>query len=150
MNPRVRVTQFWDPRKDNGWLSNFWHAPIMYKHKEFRTSEHLYQALKCITTPEFYERIRTTHSPKDAKELAHELSYSQELEVKVANMRLVIRLKFDQHPGLQEQLINTVGTIAEISPTDLLWGTGHGGTTPGVNLMGLLLMELRAELQHKK
>ena len=64
--------------------------------------------------------------------------------------------KFEQHPHLAAQLINTgAAVLALAEPMDLVWGTGlewgHPDATnptlwPGRNLMGFALMEVRRQL----
>ena len=145
--------KFWDHRKENGWLSNFWEAPIEYNDLTYPTSEHLYQALKTNHSQlypkyatQLHDIIRKASSAKEAKNLAHSHRLGATLKENVNNMRLAIGLKFDQHPELKEKLVNSVGLIIEASITDDVWGIGKNGD--GLNLMGLLLMELRTKLQN--
>jgi ribA/ribD-fused uncharacterized protein len=135
---------FWAKRTGNFWLSNFYPAPITWDGKEWPTSEHLYQSLK-VRSERDKERIRLAPTPKQAKELAHEIGYEIDVPGRAYLMRIAIREKFRQHPNLAEQLVATRGLIVEASPFDPLWGEGPRGC--GLNLMGMLLMELRETLR---
>ncbi len=131
---------FYDQNNVNGWLSNFYAAPIDHCGKMYPTSEHLYQSLKTIN-PTLFEDIRAAPTPRQAKKLAREFGPRLSDLDKVRHMRLAIRLKFEQHSKLRSQLMQTCGEIVEASPKDFYWGIGDG---TGINMMGLLLMELRA------
>ena len=133
-------TKFWDPREENGWLSNLWKAPIVYKTLVYDTSEHLYQSLKC-SNPEDAERIRLAPTAKAAKNLAHKIAPKNTLEQKVIYMRLATHLKYKQHPTLRRKLRAIKGLIIENSPTDSLWGNANNG----INLMGMILTEYKTK-----
>jgi ribA/ribD-fused uncharacterized protein len=70
---------------------------------------------------------------------------------KFDRMRGVLRAKFLQHPDLQELLLSTgnarlVETATADSPVNRLWGEVNG---VGQNMLGQMLMELRAELRNE-
>ena len=139
------IVLFYREDEENGWLSNFYAAPIKWMGTEWATSEHLYQAFK---TPSASRAIQQSATPKEAKQVSHlAAEYVPEasqptLERKAQAMRIAIRHKFDQHAELRRKLVMSQGRLIEASPTDALWGYGPDGK--GLNLMGLLLMELRA------
>lgn len=137
-------TRFWSRNDDNFWLSNFFPAPIQWDGKEWPTSEHLYQALKFRNESDV-EAIRLCKTPKQAKQLARKIRKVAYSFLNPHLMRIAIREKFKQHPDLAEKLIATEGRIIESSPFDSIWGEGPNGD--GLNLMGLLLMELRESLK---
>ena len=72
-------------------------------------------------------------------------------------MRAALKAKFVQHPDLKTKLLETGSRpIGEASARDKYWGIGTSADTvkaaepskwPGKNVMGKLLMELRAELK---
>lgn len=138
-------TLFWDHNDENGWLSNFYPATVVHEGRSYPTSEHLYQSLK-FDDPAIRERIRLAATPRKAKLMAKRYatgSFSKEiLQKRVDIMRLAIRAKFDQHPALRRKLLALPGLIIESSKLDSIWGWGPDRR--GLNLMGLLLMELRA------
>ena len=57
-----------------------------------------------------------------------------------------VRCKFKTHPELRELLIATGDELlVERSPIDFYWGCGEDGS--GLNRLGAILMEIRAELR---
>jgi ribA/ribD-fused uncharacterized protein len=138
--------EFWAEESGNFWLSNFYPAPIQWNGKEWPTSEHLYQGLKLEKTVDA-ERVRKAKTPEAAKNIAHEVGYNLSIPQRAHLMRIAIREKFSQHPNLAEKLLATQGVIVETSPHDHFWGEGYG---EGLNLMGMLLTELRAEIRAKQ
>ena len=144
VNP-VAPLCFWDPRcPETGWLSNFYVAGIYTEEWTWATSEHYYQSLKSNDAG-YVAAIRACLSAKDAKRCSHKWFCCQPpLNDRVKYMRIAIRAKFSQHKDLADKLLATRGAIIEASPVDNLWGIGVGD---GINLMGLLLEELRSELQ---
>jgi hypothetical protein len=70
-------------------------------------------------------------------------------EIKFDRMRSVLRAKFSQHEDLRALLLETGDArIVEASrtnnPVNRVWGEVNG---KGLNMLGVLLMEIRAELQ---
>ena len=96
--------------------------------------------------PNERECIRTAATPGAAKRAGRTLTLLPNWNtLKVDAMRLVLRLKFQQHPRLASQLRDTGSALLiEDSPFDRFWGTGRDGT--GQNMLGTLLMELRERL----
>jgi ribA/ribD-fused uncharacterized protein len=136
---------FWDQRKEYGWLSNFYNAPIVINGKEWATSEHYYQAQKHISSSLFMKIANAPTAAKAKRLSKKEPTLISELE-KINNMRTAILAKFTQHEGLRQKLLDTEHRlIVEDSPVDSYWGIGESGD--GINMMGLLLMELRSSLQ---
>jgi ribA/ribD-fused uncharacterized protein len=151
--------------------------PIIYCGKAYPTSEHLYHALKFTYTAAskdsraYAERIRVVKSPNMAKILAHQkvaggypwrTTLNREIEaslargvsprndweaVKVARMHLVLQLKFSTDPVCQKVLLATGDTLLiEHTVNDAFWGNG-GRDDIGQNMLGKLLMQIRAEVQ---
>ncbi len=61
-------------------------------------------------------------------------------------MREAVFAKFDQHPDLRETLLAT-GDAALVEHTDKDSYWGNGGDGSGCNMLGVILMEVRAELR---
>ncbi len=60
-------------------------------------------------------------------------------------MRTAVRAKFTQHADLQQILLGTGNQeIVEHTTNDAYWGDGGDGS--GANMLGKILMEIRAEL----
>jgi ribA/ribD-fused uncharacterized protein len=70
-------------------------------------------------------------------------------EVKYGVMRFAHGQKFAQFPAYRKYLLAT-GTrpLVEDSPSDFIWGgRDRDGSYTGANLLGLALMEVRADLR---
>jgi len=130
-----------------GWLSNLYKEKITYNGFIYSSAEAAYQAGK--------PRDQTVAQwlslcPKQSvlATSAHALLpfdiVSNWNQIKVERMRGVLRAKFC-HPVLLGNLIDTGNTpLYEKSNTDSFWGIGKIGN--GKNMLGQLLMELRANL----
>jgi ribA/ribD-fused uncharacterized protein len=117
------------------------------KGKIWPTSEHYFQAQKFPETP-YEEEIRRLKSPMAAAKMGRDRSLPLRPDwesVKDRIMREVVRAKFTQHPDLMEILLSTANsTLIEHTTNDSYWGDGGNGT--GKNMLGRILMEVRAEL----
>lgn len=136
-----------------GWLGNMSAFPIQYNGKTWRTSEALFQALR-FSDAQIQEEIRTQTSPMAAKMKSkkhkNHMVVQPQSPIDIDNMRLCLKLKFEQHLPLKVRLIRTKDyrLIEDVGkrnkPNDLFWGMKN---TPngwiGQNQLGLLLMELR-------
>jgi ribA/ribD-fused uncharacterized protein len=139
--------------KPYGALSNLFPSPVVFEGREFPTAEHAYQAGKA-RKDEVREWILSAPSPSLVAMAAHGL-YTWDIvpkwsQIKFDRMRAVLRAKFTQHQDLAKLLISTgdariveVGRVA--NGVNRTWGEVNG---KGLNMLGVLLMELRAELKH--
>ena len=67
-------------------------------------------------------------------------------DVKDDVMRVAVRAKFTQHEELRELLLSTGDEeLVEHTTNDAYWADGGDGT--GKNMLGKILMEVRAELR---
>src|SRR3990167_7387333 len=131
-------------------LSNFYGATISVNGGRYATLEHAYQASKCCI-PRDAAQIRDAPTPYTAKRLGRTVHLRADWERrKIPLMRQLLRAKFAQHPALAQQLLQT-GNLELVERNgwhDTYWGTCycpiHQGT--GKNVLGQLLMELRAAL----
>jgi GTP cyclohydrolase II len=131
-----------------GFLSNFSRHPILLDGRIWPTVEHFYQAKKFAGTAD-EEAIRLAETPTEAKQHSERLGDDRRREdwdsVKERIMLRALRAKFRQHPELGERLVATAGRrLVEHSEGDAYWG--NGGTGAGLNRLGEILMEVRAEL----
>lgn len=128
-------------------FNNFSAHAIEYQGEFYPTSEHAYQAAKCID-PNGRKAIRDARSPLQAKTLSNE-NYKSARDPdwdqkKVAVLEEILRVKLAQHPEAQEALrASGHEDIVEDSPTDYFWGEGADGS--GLNMLGKLWMKLRRE-----
>ena len=132
-------------------FTNFFSAPIFLDGKVWPTTEHYFQAQKFIGTP-FAEVIRNFEAPRQAFDLSRNPAVSRWRrkdwdEVKMDIMRKALLAKFTQYYSLRQSLLGTKDKmLIEHSPHDKFWG--NGGDDSGENHLGMLLMELRFELQN--
>ncbi len=129
------VIRFYDPKKENGELSNYYGSKITIDGIEYATSEHYYQANKFTgnmndkRSLEYVELIRSQNTPNKAKILASQKiqgGYQWKLElneiikqypdvslrkdweyIKVNVMQVAVMNKFLQNPTLKDKLLST-------------------------------------------
>jgi ribA/ribD-fused uncharacterized protein len=110
--------------------------------------EHYFQAQKFPGT-EHAENIRLAEKPAIAKRMgrSRKVTLRPDWEqVKDDVMRRAVRCKFETHPELRELLLSTGDEeLVESAPGDYYWGCGKTGT--GRNMLGKILMEVRAALR---
>jgi ribA/ribD-fused uncharacterized protein len=135
-------------------LSNFYNSPFEYDGIKYPTNEHFFQAMKTLDQEE-RKVIAAVATPGEAKRLGRKVTLRADWEeVKTDVMMLGLRLKFSQNPSLAASLIET-GDEELIEGNwwhDNTWGNclcAKCSRTPGRNLLGMLLMELRKELQYE-
>ena len=131
------------------WLSNFYGVPggVEYDGLMFPTVEHAYQSAK-FTDQRIIELIRQAATPVDAKQLAREHKDQIVLNwesIRQGVMYDLLKQKFRPGTELAARLAATGNEpIEEVNSWgDTLWGTYKGR---GLNLLGKLLMQVRAEL----
>jgi ribA/ribD-fused uncharacterized protein len=148
-----RIISFTKTKLPNGYLGNMFASPIEYDGKVWRTAEALFQALR-FHDDSIREMIRNEKSPfglkLKVKSITDQMTIAPKSDQDIENMRLVIRLKFDQHPELMEQLLSTGDAIIiedvtkRKSGNSIFWGAYlSNGHWTGENKLGEMLMELR-------
>ena len=142
------VILFFDPRAENGFLSNFYAAAFKLKNEDWKSSEHYYQAKK-FTGTYYEELIRKSESPAKAARLGRNAPIDIRPDwhqVKLKVMEKAVREKFRQNTGLSVMLQKTgAAELVEHSAKDFFWGDGGDGT--GSNMLGKLIMKVREDLQ---
>jgi N-glycosidase YbiA len=142
---------FYSTRDAYGCFSNFSAHPIELKGKRWPTSEHYFQAQKFAGT-EHEEQVRLTKTPKQAAEMGRDRSrpLREDWEqVKDDVMREVVRQKFLTHQDIQKVLLGTgEEELIEATTYDYYWGCGTKKT--GKNMLGKILMEIRAEIRARQ
>jgi N-glycosidase YbiA len=145
-----------------GWLSCMSPHPVYHNGAQYRTCEALFQCLRFQEYPEIQEEIKACLSPMGAKMIARREReklgrgiFWDQAEDDIDRMKLCLRLKFEQHPELQRQLIETGETeiIEDCTTHDResarFWGAVKvGNRWIGANRLGKLLMEIREEMQN--
>jgi N-glycosidase YbiA len=143
----TRTIFFYRQDDPYGEFSNFSAHPFKLNGREWPTSEHYFQAQKFAGT-EHEETVRNAKTPSIAAKLGRSRSLPLRPDweaVKEDVMRDALRAKFDKHPKLKSFLISTGDAeLIEHTRNDSYWADGGDGS--GKNRLGILLMELRAEL----
>lgn len=138
--------------KPYGAFSNLYRREIIFEGERFATSEHAYQAGKA-RKPAVRQWLMDAPSPALLAMAAHGLYYWDVAPgwstTKFDRMREVLRAKFTQHDDLSDLLLSTgsarlIEAATVDNPVNRLWGEVDG---KGRNMLGLMLMELRAELE---
>lgn len=137
---------------DFAFLSNFFECPVAYEGLCFGSSEAAFQAAKCRDR---FERASFHYlRPGKAKRLGRKVKLRSDWEeVKINEMRKIVREKFTQNPKLQELLINT-GNATLIEGNywhDNFWGNctcEKCKNIPGQNNLGKILEEIREEISN--
>jgi ribA/ribD-fused uncharacterized protein len=160
------ITFFWGPRKENGFLSNWFPVRFDEKGVEYTSVEHYMMTQKALLFGDqnTAKKIMMAKTPKDCKNLGGKIS-NFDLDTWYANRMEIVKrgiwLKFSQNPDLLDMLLSTKNNLlAEASPFDRVWGIGlnknqakfmHPDNWIGQNLLGKILMELRYWFyQHKQ
>ncbi len=127
-------------------LSNFHPARLVYQGIVYPAAEHAFQAAKTID-PGQRRRIAVCPTPGMAKAAGRRLTLREGwLDMRVDVMREVLEAKFAQNPPLAARLVATGRAYLEEGNSwgDVYWGVCRGR---GENMLGLLLMERRHQLQ---
>ena len=138
--------------KPYGAFSNLFRRPIVFEGRKYLTAEHAYQAGKA-RKKEVQEWILSAPKPSLVAMAAHGL-YTWDIapnwsRIKFDRMRLVLRAKFSQHDDLRQLLLSTGNArLVEAGSVDnavnRTWGKING---KGLNMLGVLLMDIRSELR---
>lgn len=146
-----RLIRFYGVGDPHGELSNFARYPILLDKKWWPTSEHYFQAQKFLD-PKVRESIRTASTPMMAARLGRDRRQKLRGDwesAKVSVMREAVEAKFRQHEDLARLLLSTGdATLVEHTDADAFWG--DGGDRSGKNMLGRILMEVRAVLQRER
>jgi len=139
-----------------GWMGNMAPYPIKFDGKVWLTSEALFQSMR-YDDVSVKEIIRGEKSPMGAKMKSKKYKGQMVVvpmsELDVENMRKCVKMKFDQHPQLKRQLINTKDAFIyedignRNGERHKFWGVKKlsESEADGNNMMGKILMELRDE-----
>lgn len=138
-----------------GWLGNMSPHAIDWNNKQYRTSEALFQSLR-FDDGKIIDQIRDQRSPMSAKMIAKKHRSKMIVEPMsdhdLANMKLCLSLKIEQHPELKNRLLQTGSQLIIEDCTKrkrgsgLFWGAAFDGKTwIGENWLGKLWMELRSQ-----
>lgn len=156
------IIRFYDPHKENGYLSNWFISPFTYAGKQYFSCEQYLMEQKALTfgDDEIAEKIMKSKNLSEIKKLGRQVArYNENLwkTIRPQVMRRGLRAKFQQNPELLIALLGTGNAIlAECAPRDNIWGIGLGVDDPrvsetkewrGRNLLGRALMRVREDLR---
>jgi hypothetical protein len=132
-----------------GCFSNFSAHGVKLNGIYWKTTEHYFQAMKFIHSPQNMEAVRRASTPRDAANIGRDRKRPLRKDwesVKDDIMRQAVLCKFETHDDLRAILLATGDEeIVENAPNDYYWGSGSDGS--GRNMLGKILMETRAILQ---
>ncbi len=138
---------FYRQNDPHGEFSNFSAHPFTLNGRVWPTSEHYFQAQKFAGT-DHEETVRQAKTPSMAAKLGRSRALPLRPDWEAAKedvMRAALKAKFEQHPKLKALLLATGDAeLIEHTRNDSYWADGGDGS--GKNRLGILLMELRAEL----
>lgn len=140
--------RFYSVADEYGAFSNFAPYPIALDGQTWPTSEHYFQAQKFLDDAD-RAAVRKAKSPMIAARLGRDRKRTLRCDwesVKVAVMRQAVLAKFTQHEELRALLLSTGDAeLIEHTENDAYWGDGGDGS--GRNMLGRVLMEVRAALR---
>lgn len=144
--------KFYSVADEYGEFSNFAAYPIKIGKKTWPTTEHYFQAMKFKEKSE-QEKIRKANSPMLAARMGRDRKkrkLRRDWESAKGNvMREAVTAKFTQHDELRELLLATGDAkIVEHTANDDYWGDGGDGK--GRNMLGRILMDVRAKLREEQ
>jgi ribA/ribD-fused uncharacterized protein len=130
-------------------LSNFSAFRVIYGGSDYDTAEHAYHAQKFPNAPSIRNEIRCARSAHDAFKIAQASAYAVVAnwnERRVDIMRCILCAKVEQHEYVRRKLLATGDReLIEDSWRDNFWGWGPN--RDGVNMLGKLWMQVRAQLR---
>lgn len=141
--------------KPYGAFSNLFKREFTFEDETYATAEHAYQAGKA-RKPEVRAWLMAAPSPSLLAMAAHGL-YVWDIapdwsKIKFDRMKRILVAKYTQHEDLKQLLLSTgnarlVESATVDNAVNRLWGEVNG---VGKNMLGQLLMEVRAELASAK
>ena len=142
---------FYSSLMPTSWIGNYSPHPICIDGVTYRTVEHYFQSQKFVDA-ELPTKILQCSTPAHAKSMAwdnHIRTRPDWDSIKVGLMKYAIESKFKNHGNFLNPLMATGNReIVERTKNDTCWGVSLEGI--GDNMMGKLLMDLRATLCGKE
>lgn len=142
-------------------LSNLYPTRIEIDNNQFKSTEHYYQYMKCVKHGDSKSaaQIMIANEPEKAMLIGKSINESKDWSEKDGEevMKRATFAKFSQHSRLQSRLENTKNKILVEATMNKKWGTGialkdknclNQNSFAGKNLLGTILMSIRAELRN--
>ncbi len=134
-------------------LSNFYYQDIEFDGHVYRSSEHMFQAIKSEDT-DVRTEIRMLATPNQAKKMGRTIKLREDWEeIKDVVMYIVVDEKFKQSERLQAMLIDKTTGYELVEGNwwhDNYWGDclcDKCKDIPGQNKLGKILMEVRTKYE---
>eukprot|EP00756_Hemistasia_phaeocysticola_P027688 Hpha_TRINITY_DN16130_c0_g2::TRINITY_DN16130_c0_g2_i5::g.5758::m.5758 len=146
---RTDPIYFYGYAKEWGEFTSFFVSQFEIGRKYYSTVEHYFQSMKFQGRPE-EKTVRDAATGEEAQRMGRMYPLRPDWEaVKHEVMRIGQHAKFTQHDGLRSVLLGTANRqIIFDDPKDCNWGGApKPDGSPGENLYGKMLMDLRAELR---
>jgi len=146
---RARCKKISEFQREHRFLSNFWLCSIVYKGTTYKSSEHAYQAAKCLSQIEA-ELIRNSQTPGEAKKKGRVVRIRSDWDkVKLEVMEEILEYKFAV-PSLKTKLLATGNSFLQEGNywNDEFWGVNLKNGR-GENHLGKILMRIRMKLQEE-
>lgn len=126
-------------------FSNFTAHDVSIDGYVFPTAEAAIQAMKNPTDKNYVESQLSARNAIISRNLGRKTKLRDDWEnVRENLMKKIIKLKFDQHENIKQNLLNTgFRRIIHNTRTDSYWGIGNNGL--GLNILGKILSEIRQE-----
>jgi len=134
-------------------FSNLFPASVQLDSVSYRTGEHAWHSLKFAgSAPELATKIQQAETVDAAQALSFMEGTDKQRPdwegVRCELLRTILRAKFQQHPALRQELLDTGDRLIVNVDTDPWAGmSAAGGIPTGSNNLGKALMELRGELR---
>ncbi len=141
----MKEIHFFGPENKNGWLDPLYLCSVKIDGISYKSSEHYYQSMKANNEKD-KDWIAKAVDGVEAKRRAHSLPENKKVKdwdfIKTDVWYKANFAKFSQNHELKMMLINTGDAkLCEDHHEDKFWGW------PGKNMVGELLMKIRADLQ---
>ena len=156
---------FHNPEEQNGYLSNWYYSVFTIDEIAFSSVEQymMYEKAILFRDHQTAEKILGTDNVAEIKALGRMVQHFDEeiwREKREVIVHKGVLQKFLQNPELAEKLVETgEQTIAECAVKDRIWGIGLSmrdekrfcvDKWKGQNLLGKILMQVRAEISVQK
>lgn len=133
---------------------------VMYEGRSYKSSEHLYQHLKCkfLKYDTLAQEVIEADTAMEAKKLTEKIGdVSHWFKNNEDAMRTVLKAKAASCPDFHNLLVNSGSNYIVEATNDKYWGCGLSSVSnamytlpdyhPGKNRLGHLMMELRTSLR---
>ncbi len=138
---------FYSTKGKYGVFSNFSKHKIGLDGTTWATTEHYFQAQK-FESFDIKLQILLAKTPSEAAKIGRDRNNPLRKDwedIKDAVMKKAVYAKMMQHAKVRQTLLNTGNaTLIEHTQNDNYWADGGDGT--GKNMLGIILMEIRADL----